>query len=278
MIEHLFWPKDFLIVCNKILIRGGLLILTTPNIKGFDLMVLNKLSDNVGGPNHLNYFHAKSLKRLLKNSGFEMIELLTPGKLDAELVRKKILSGDLDVSNNPFIDDKIQVMPKNGYTYLFKSILKGIEVWLNKDFFDIKDNIEYNHLIYCGCIDEFFNYCFGKLSYRSLYFETENYDKEFFQNWVQVNYPNDYDYTRIVEVKHITKQKCSNTTIVIEYPLDKGEPYYPIPNKRNHKLYQRYKKINTDVKFIGRLGKYEYLNMDQVVKQSLDYFYKIKNG
>jgi len=103
LIEHLFWPKDFLLGCRRALRKGGLLILTTQNIKGFDLLVLGKLANNIGGPSHLNYFHSSSLKYLLQRCGFEVIEVVTPGKLDAELVRKKILSGELDVSNSPFL-------------------------------------------------------------------------------------------------------------------------------------------------------------------------------
>jgi len=103
LIEHLYWPKDFLLACGETLPRGGLLVLTTPNIKGFDLLVLGKLSDNIGGPNHLNYFHSESLSVLLQHCGFEVIEVITPGKLDAGLVRKKILSDELDVSSRPFL-------------------------------------------------------------------------------------------------------------------------------------------------------------------------------
>ncbi len=103
LIEHLYWPKDFLQACAKALNKGGLFILTTPNIKGFDLLTLGRLSDSIQGPNHLNYFHHRSLSRLLQNCGFEVVELITPGKLDAELVRKKILSGQLDISNCPFL-------------------------------------------------------------------------------------------------------------------------------------------------------------------------------
>lgn len=103
LIEHLFRPKDFVQACAKRLSKGGLFIITTPNIKGFDLLVLGKLADGITGPNHLNYFHPKSLSRLLIKCGFEIIEILTPGKLDAELVRKKILRGEFDVSNQPFL-------------------------------------------------------------------------------------------------------------------------------------------------------------------------------
>jgi len=103
LIEHLSWPKDFLSGCCKALHSGGLLVVTTLNIKGFDLLVLGKLSDNIGGPSHLNYFHLASLSQLLNECGFEVLESLTPGKLDAELVRKKVLNGELDISTQPFI-------------------------------------------------------------------------------------------------------------------------------------------------------------------------------
>jgi SAM-dependent methyltransferase len=103
LLEHLYRPKDFLTSCRDLLPTGGLLILTTPNIKGFDLAMLGKLSNNIGGPNHLNYFHPDSLSSLLQSTGFEIIEVMTPGKLDAELVRKKVLTGELDISGQQFL-------------------------------------------------------------------------------------------------------------------------------------------------------------------------------
>lgn len=103
LIEHLYRPRDFLAGCRKILSKGGFLILTTPNIRGFDLLVLGRSSNNISGPNHLNYFHADSLGRLLRRCGFDVIEMLTPGSLDAELVRKKILDNEFNVSNQPFL-------------------------------------------------------------------------------------------------------------------------------------------------------------------------------
>ena len=103
LIEHLFEPKDFLLSCAEVLPSNGLLILTTPNIKGFDLQMLQALSENISAPNHLNYFHPESLARLVESCGFEVIETLTPGKLDAELVRKKALTHQLDLSEHPFL-------------------------------------------------------------------------------------------------------------------------------------------------------------------------------
>lgn len=103
LIEHLYRPRDFLKACRKTLRSGGLIILTTPNIMGFEMRIAGKLSESFSGPNHLNYFHPKSIKKLFESCGFEVLEVLTPGKLDAELVRKKILSDELDVSQKPFL-------------------------------------------------------------------------------------------------------------------------------------------------------------------------------
>ena len=104
LIEHLFCPRDFLLACAEALVEDGLLILTTPNIRGFDLAILGAASDNIDGPEHLNYFHVDSLRHLVTRCGLEVVEVLTPGKLDAELVRKKTESGELDpASLHPFV-------------------------------------------------------------------------------------------------------------------------------------------------------------------------------
>jgi len=101
LIEHLFSPAYFLAACHKALVKDGLLILTTPNIKGFDLLVLGERSENIGGPNHLNYFHPTSLQSLLEDCGFEVLEWSTPGKLDAGIIAKKIQDGEFD--GGPFL-------------------------------------------------------------------------------------------------------------------------------------------------------------------------------
>jgi len=103
LIEHLFSPKDFLKKCHEKLSVGGLLILTTPNIKGFDLMILREKSENIVAPHHLNYFHPDAIRTLFSSCHFSVLDILTPGKLDAEIVRKKILSDGLDVGNRPFL-------------------------------------------------------------------------------------------------------------------------------------------------------------------------------
>jgi UDP-galactopyranose mutase len=137
-------------------------------------------------------------------------------------------------------------------------------------------------MIYTGPVDEFFDYQFGPLSYRSLRFEPETIEKEFFQPTMQVNCPNDHDFTRIVEIKHATGQRLPVTTIVREYPDDFGprkEPYYPIPAPDTKALYAKYAALaetRKKVSFIGRLATYRYYNMDQVVGMALAEFAKLK--
>ena len=105
LIEHLFEPFAFLEHCYRLLKPGGLMILTTPNILGFDLLVLRALSDNIGAPNHINYFHPQALRILMDRAGFSVLEVLTPGELDVDIVRNKIKAGEFDVSSNPFLQE-----------------------------------------------------------------------------------------------------------------------------------------------------------------------------
>ena len=105
LIEHLFWPEDYISACASLLNTGGLFICTTPNIKGFDLLMLGEVSDNISGPNHLNYFNPKSFCHLLQRCGFRILETLTPGELDGELVRKKVLSGEFSLNGQPFLEE-----------------------------------------------------------------------------------------------------------------------------------------------------------------------------
>lgn len=174
-----------------------------------------------------------------------------------------------------YVNDKFQAMPKYGYTKLFENLLKNIRISLNTDFKKISDIISYKNLIYTGPVDEFFDYKYGKLPYRSIKFKFEHYNRYYYQDWPQINYPNDYKFTRIVEIKHVTKQKISSTTITKEFPCWGKEPFYPVLTKENEKIYKKYvketRKLN-NVYFIGRLAQYKYFNMDQVIKESLDLF------
>ena len=179
-----------------------------------------------------------------------------------------------------YFQDKYQALPKEGYTKMVENMLNkpNIELLLNTDYLKIKDKLKYKKIFYSGMIDEFYDYCFGKLPYRSLRFDFETLNKIHFQSVAQVNYPNENDYTRITEFNHFYKNKNYDKTVIAkEYPFQYEDnlnniPYYPIPQTQNTELYEKYKNISTsnDIIFIGRLGHYSYYNMDQVVAQSLE--------
>ncbi|WP_207424002.1 UDP-galactopyranose mutase [Desertivirga brevis] len=181
-----------------------------------------------------------------------------------------------------YFTDKYQGIPKHGYTEMFKKILAhpNISLMLKTDYRDIINIIPYRTLIYSGPIDSFFNYKFGKLPYRSLRFEHETFNQNYYQSHQQVNYPNEYDFTRIVEWKHATGQRSDVTTITREYSLlatENLEKYYPIPCEENHNLFNRYNEEAEkceNVIFCGRLADYKYYNMDQVVARALMIFEK----
>lgn len=207
-----------------------------------------------------------------------------PKELDAQVMNRIPVRENFD---DRYFADKYQFMPKYGYTKLFEKMLnnKNIEILLNTDYFDIKDEIKkYHKLFYTGQIDRFFDYKYSnidKLQYRSLNFKFETLDMEFFQPATSVNYPNNYKFTRITEPKHYTKQKNKKTTIIKEYSTWDGEPYYPVPNVRNQQLYEEYRKETDKLKniyFVGRLANYKYFNMDQAFKNALDIFYSIEKN
>jgi UDP-galactopyranose mutase len=154
----------------------------------------------------------------------------------------------------------------------------NIRLMLNTDYRDIIDEIGYTKMIFTGPIDEYFDYCYGKLPYRSIKFKFETLDQEVYQQTGTINYPNDYAFTRITEFKYLTGQKHSKTSVVYEFPKPEGDPYYPIPRPENAELYKKYQAlaIKTNTYFVGRLATYKYYNMDQVVAQALSTFKKIQ--
>lgn len=179
-----------------------------------------------------------------------------------------------------YFTDTYQAMPLHGYTKMFEQMLShpNINIMLNTDYKDIIKETTFRKLIFTGPVDEYFDYRFGKLPYRSIEFKFETYDQERFQETGTVNYPNDYAFTRITEFKYLTGQKHHKTSVVYEYPKAEGDPYYPIPNPEYNELYRRYQELTNaleDVYFVGRLATYKYYNMDQVVAQALSTFKKI---
>ena len=147
------------------------------------------------------------------------------------------------------------------------------------DFSEVRDSVDYGHLIYTGPIDEYFDFCFGKLPYRSLRFDHQTLEQEQFQEVAVVNYPSeDVPYTRISEYKHLTAQSSPVTTVTYEYPSAEGDPYYPIPRPENQELFKRYEALadaTGGVTFVGRLATYRYYNMDQIVGQALATFRRL---
>lgn len=237
-----------------------------------------------------------------------------PKELDASVCGRIPIRTNRD---DRYLREKFQALPKNGYTAMFRRMVAAcgekLRICLNTGFYDILPRVRFKHLVYTGPIDEYYDYCHGCLPYRSLRFEPESFTPAqlsahhsslssppsslkspagFYQPAMQVNYPGDEPYTRIVEIKHATGQQCANTTIVREYPDDFGpgkERYYPIPAPDAAAIYQKYKALTeTDpfparlrslcpsladarpsVSFIGRLATYRYYNMDQVVGMAL---------
>ncbi len=171
--------------------------------------------------------------------------------------------------------DTYQCMPAQGYTALFRRMLDHplISFATNVAFESVRDAMPHRHLIYTGPIDTYFGHCHGRLPYRSIEFRHEHLpDVPFFQSVATVNYPNDGEFTRITEFKHITGQTHRGTSLLREYPRADGEPYYPIPREENEALLRRYKAraaACSGVTFVGRLAQYRYYNMDQVVGAAL---------
>jgi len=154
----------------------------------------------------------------------------------------------------------------------------GIKVMLQTDYKEVIDSIPYKQMIYTGPIDSYFDFCYGKLPYRSLEFKFETVEAEAYQPTGTVNYPNEQSYTRITDFKYLTGQKHPKTTIVYEYPKADGDPYYPIPRPENAEIYRKYQQLAAQMEntyFVGRLATYKYYNMDQVVAQALTLFKKL---
>jgi UDP-galactopyranose mutase len=205
---------------------------------------------------------------------------LDPSQLDAQVTARIPTRTNRD---DRYFTDRYQSMPLHGYTRMFERMLShpNIKVMLNTDYREIAGMIPYREMIYSGPIDAFFEERFGKLPYRSLEFRFETLDTPRYQPVGTVNYPNEYEHTRITEFKHLTGQEHAKTTIVREYPRDEGDPYYPVPRAENterYKCYQALAEQTPGVHFVGRLASYQYYNMDQVVAQALKVYSRISTA
>jgi UDP-galactopyranose mutase len=200
---------------------------------------------------------------------------LDPSELDKQVTSRIPTRTNTD---DRYFTDAHQIMPLHGYTRMFERMLDHplIDKALGTDFREVRNEISAAHIIYTGPIDEYFDWKFGKLPYRSLRFVHSTIDKEEFQPVAVVNYPDtETPYTRISEYKHMTGQSHPRTTITLEYPSAEGDPYYPIPRPENQSLFKKYEALadaTAGVTFVGRLATYRYYNMDQIVGQALATF------
>jgi UDP-galactopyranose mutase len=202
---------------------------------------------------------------------------LDPSELDASVTSRVPTRTNRD---DRYFTDSYQAMPLHGYTRMFERMLDhpNIKIMLNTDYREVEKDIPFRKMIYTGPVDTYFDYCYGKLPYRSLEFKHETKDADVYQSAPVVNYPNEHLYTRITEFKYLTGQEHKKTSIVYEYPRAEGDPYYPVPRKENAELYAKYKALadaTPDVHFVGRLATYKYYNMDQIVAQALTVYGKI---
>jgi len=203
---------------------------------------------------------------------------LDPSELDKAVTARVPTRTNTD---DRYFTDAHQIMPRDGYTAMFSAMLDhpNIDVLLGTDYHDVEKEIEAGHVIFTGPIDEYFDFRYGKLPYRSLRFEHSTVDEEQFQPVATVNYPDPaVPYTRITEYKHLTGQQHAKTSITYEYPSAEGDPYYPIPRPENQALFKKYEALadaTPGVTFVGRLATYRYYNMDQVVGQALAAFRRI---
>jgi UDP-galactopyranose mutase len=200
---------------------------------------------------------------------------MKPEDLDVEVMNRVpiVISRD-----DRYFHDKYQGIPKSGYTNMLKKMLKNKNIYLlmNTDYKEVINGIKYKKLIYTAPADYFFDYKYGKLEYISLDFKFETYYYEKYQPVATINYPNEYEFTRITEFKHMTNQEHKFTTIVKEYPKkcvnEYDIPCYPVLNSINLDIYRRYKlEIDNmyNTIFIGRLAEYRYINIDQAIERAL---------
>jgi UDP-galactopyranose mutase len=202
---------------------------------------------------------------------------LDPSKLDAQVAARIPVRTNRD---DRYFTDQFQSMPKHGFTRMFENMLDhpNIELQLGTDYRELRREVKFQRLVFTGPVDEFFDFRFGKLPYRSLRFQHETLNYEWHQPVAVVNYPNEFQYTRVTEFKHLTGQQDRRTSIVYEYPEACGDAYYPIPQPTNAAIYARYRELaqrQPNVHFVGRLATYRYYNMDQVVGQALTLYRKL---
>ena len=251
------------------------------------LEVLNKIDSQkfLGIPKNLeeqaiSLVGSEVYEKLIK--GYTIKQwMLDPKELPPEIIKRLPVRFNFD---NNYFYDKFQGIPENGYTEFFDKLLNNIDIRLNIDYFNNREELNEiaKKTIYSGPIDKFFNYKFGNLEYRPLKFVQETLDMSNYQGCSVVNYTDiDIPYTRIIEHKHFENSISEKTIITKEYPIEwekDSEPYYPINNKSNQEIYSKYleeTKYLKNVYFGGRLAEYKYYDMHQVIESALKLVKKI---
>lgn len=218
-------------------------------------------------------------EKVFKNYTIKQWEL-TPEQLSPSVTARVPI---LISRDDRYFQDRYQAMPAAGYSAMFERMLDhpNIKVMLNADYREVKHLFPSARTVYSGPIDEFFDYKFGPLPYRSMKFVEKTVDAANVQSVGTINFPAEHDFTRVTELKHLTGQTTSRTTLLYEYPRQhvpgETEPYYPIPRDETQLLLNKYldlAKDREDVIFCGRLGDYKYYNMDQAVGAALTVFSK----
>lgn len=232
---------------------------------------LEEVRENIPNPSNLE-------EHILSLVGREIYEIFIygytkkqwgcePKDLPASIVKRIPIRLTYD---DNYYEHRYQGIPIGGYTQIFEKLLDGIEVRLNCDFISDREALtRLGDIIYTGKIDEYFDYRYGQLEYRSLRFEHKIINGDYQGNAI-INYTDiDVPYTRIIEHKHFEFMNCRDTVITYEYPQKEGEAYYPINNAKNIQLYRKYCSLADRVAFCGRLGGYKYMNMDQAISSAL---------
>jgi len=260
----------------------------TKEMRAFLAQKTKKLQDVTNGEDYvLSQVGQELYEAIFQNYSLKQWAL-DPSELDAAVIKRNPLRFNTD---NRYFTDRYQALPENGFATLVKKMLTHPQITLNlnTDFFIFRtqnDLSQFDQIFYTGAIDQYFDYAYGHLEYRSLDFHFETHDQKFYQSNSAINYPSlDYPFTRIIEYKYFypPKKTIAKTIISKEYPTWDGEPYYPVPRQRNHLLLKKYlseaQKLEAQgIHFVGRLGTYRYLNMDQAVAEALKLFEKIKIG
>lgn len=249
-------------------------------------LFLSEIAEDISDPQNSEEIVLSKVGRELYEAFFRGYTVKQWGKEPKELLAS--VCGRIPLRLNTdcrYVDHKYQITPKDGFTNLFRNMIAhpNISVQLGDDYQEVRKYITPRRAtLYTGPVDEYFQHRLGKLPWRSLHFDFVEYKEKLRQPCVQINYPNDFDYTRTVEIKHVTQQQTENTVISYEYPRAEGDPFYPIPSPESQRLFQSYKELaekeesERSVYFAGRLAQYCYINTDEAIEIGLRTFGKIK--